>query len=132
MNGINKNIPVDYEEKLNSAMQLRKEEKYSEAIKILELLSQRKPKLAATFAMLGATYWDIDDLKKAEVALREATRINAKSEKASVVLFHVLWGAGKHEEAMEEMKRFCSLQYSEEYNLILKGLNEALDQEEEI
>jgi hypothetical protein len=48
-----------------------------------------------------------------------------ESEKISLGLFHCLWGRGKQEEALEEMRRFLTSADSEEYRLILENLPKA-------
>jgi len=114
----------------NSALKLREEKKYDEAIQVFLDLIKIKPSDTATFGMLAATYWDLGNLTKAIEYFQYAITLNEKSETASLGLYHTLWSSGRHEDALEEMKRFCSLQYSEEYNLILKELNESWDEDE--
>ena len=52
---------------------------------------------------------------------RHAVLLSPKSEKASLVLFHVLWKAGKHLEAFDEMKRYLAIRPSKEYSDLIKG-----------
>ena len=53
-------------------------------------------------------------------------RLKPDTELASRGLFHSLWKLGRHNEALEEMKRFLLIADSEEYRQLLKGMMEGL------
>jgi len=53
---------------------------------------------------------------------RKAVLMGPTGEKTSLVLFHVLYKAGRRTEAVEEMKRFLAIRPSKEYAEIPKDL----------
>jgi predicted Zn-dependent protease len=52
---------------------------------------------------------------------RQAILLSPTSEKASFVLFQVLWKSGQRIEALDEMKRFLALRPSKEYSEMIGG-----------
>jgi predicted Zn-dependent protease len=55
---------------------------------------------------------------------RVAVRISPESEMSSIMLFRVLWSAGQHNEAFDEMKRLEQYGPSEEYARLMQEWNE--------
>jgi predicted Zn-dependent protease len=55
---------------------------------------------------------------------RVAVRLSPESEISSIMLFRVLWNAGEHEQAFDEMKRLEKYGHSEGYELLMKEWNE--------
>lgn len=51
---------------------------------------------------------------------RQAVELSPNSERASRVLFHVLWRDGRQDQAIEEIKRFLGVRESDDYASILK------------
>ena len=55
---------------------------------------------------------------------RVAVKLSPESEMSSVMLFRVLWSAGEHVQAFEEMKRLEKHGHSEEYAKLMQEWNE--------
>jgi len=56
---------------------------------------------------------------------RVAIKLSPESEISSIMFFRVLWSAGQHKEAFDEMKRLEQYGPSEEYARMMKEWNEA-------
>jgi len=56
---------------------------------------------------------------------RVAIKLSPESEISSIMFFRVLWSAGQHKEAFDEMKRLEQYGSSEEYARMMKEWNEA-------
>jgi|SRR5215831_3212009 len=55
---------------------------------------------------------------------RVAVKLSPESEMSSIMLFRVLWSAGEHQLAFDEMKRLESYGHSEGYELLMQEWNE--------
>jgi len=55
---------------------------------------------------------------------RVAVKLSPESEMSSIMLFRVLWSAGEHQEAFDEMKRLEQYGRSEEYARLMAEWNE--------
>lgn len=55
---------------------------------------------------------------------RVATKLSPESEISSIMLFRVLWSAGEHQQAFEEMKRLEQYGPSEEYERMMREWHE--------
>lgn len=55
---------------------------------------------------------------------RVAVKLSPESEMSSVMLFRVLWSAGEHQQAFDEMKRLEKYGHSEEYAKLMQEWNE--------
>ena len=54
-----------------------------------------------------------------------AVQLSPRSERVSLLFFRVLWSADQREQALDEMRRFVTLEDSEEYAQIILELNQA-------
>lgn len=61
---------------------------------------------------------------------RVAVKLSPESEMSSIMLFRVLWSAGEHGRAFDEMKRLEQHGHSEEYARMMKEWNEGKSAEE--
>lgn len=61
---------------------------------------------------------------------RVAVKLSPESEMSSIMLFRVLWSAGEHGQAFDEMKRLEQHGHSEEYARMMKEWNEGKSAEE--
>ena len=61
---------------------------------------------------------------------RVAVKLSPESEMSSIMLFRVLWSAGEHGQAFDEMKRLEKYGHSEEYARMMQEWNEAKPNEE--
>lgn len=55
---------------------------------------------------------------------RVAVKLSPESEMSSIMLFRVLWSAGEHQQAFDEMKRLEKYGHSEEYARLMEEWNE--------
>jgi predicted Zn-dependent protease len=55
---------------------------------------------------------------------RVAIKLSPESEMSSIMLFRVLWSAGEHQQAFDEMKRLETHGHSEEYARMMQDWNE--------
>lgn len=60
---------------------------------------------------------------------RVAVKLSPESEISSIMLFRVLWNAGQHKEAFDEMKRLEQYGPSEEYARMMQEWNESKPEE---
>lgn len=56
---------------------------------------------------------------------RVAVKLSPESEMSSIMLFRVLWSAGEHQQAFDEMKRLEQHGHSEEYARMMQEWNES-------
>jgi predicted Zn-dependent protease len=55
---------------------------------------------------------------------RVAVKLSPESEVSSIMLFRVLWSAGEHQQAFDEMKRLEKYGQSDAYALLMQEWNE--------
>lgn len=107
---------------LNRAIGLSRQGKNREAVRLLQPLARQHPRSAVIFGCLGGAHFELGEMDKAAEAFGRATRLNPKSELASLGLFHSLWGQGAATAAFAEMRRFLSTSDSVEYTTLLRDL----------
>jgi predicted Zn-dependent protease len=54
-----------------------------------------------------------------------AVQLSPRSERVSLLFFRVLWSADERQQALDEMRRFVTLEDSEEYAQIVLALEQA-------
>ena len=118
--------PVTPEFKIlfEQAIDLRNEERFGEAVQILDQLLRMNPISASVHAIRADTLWDLGRLAEAITAFQRAVELAPKSEMASLGLFHTLLESGDELRAIAEMDRFLSISDSDEY----KGIAQRLGQ----
>src|SRR5262249_2158624 len=79
---------------------------------------------ASVVGMLAGLQLDIGDFASSASNARRATRVAPKSDLASRILFHALFGLGQIDEAFLEMGRFRSIKDSLEYDRILAEMKD--------
>lgn len=124
---------MEYSEEEGKLFALAQEHSRNENIdrvaEILRELVKRRPDSALFNATLANSLNTLGQFDEAENYFRTAIFLSPGSERISLGLFHSLWGRGKRDEALEEMKRFVSLADSDEYRLILAAINKSLADE---
>jgi len=110
---------ADYKSRFETANRLRKEGDADGAIKVLRALVTDFPKQSAAYLIIGDILWDEGMLVAASAAFRVATKRFPKLEIASLGLFHTLWRQSKTDAAFEEMKRFQSISFCQDYKEIV-------------
>ena len=91
-------------------------------VRTMRELVKRRPKSGLFAAVLANALKSLGNTDEAELYFKSAVALSPKSEKISLGLFHCLWGQGKQEEALEEMRRFSGLVDSAEYRSILEAI----------
>jgi predicted Zn-dependent protease len=116
------NLRPVYELRFKRANLLRKKGDTNGAIKILSGLAVDFPDKPAAYLIIGDIFWDRGELAKAAAAFRVATNVFPKSKIASLGLFHTLRGQSKTDDAFEEMKRFQSISFCQDYQDIMEEI----------
>jgi hypothetical protein len=89
------------------------------ALQIMTAVVEEFPALAMGHSYLGWVLSRSDRHSEAIKHCREGVRLSPDLERASLLLFRVLWSAGERDLAFEEMKRFMAVGKSEEYSKML-------------
>lgn len=94
------------------------------ALQILSAVVEEFPGLA-----LGHSYlaWVLSRVGRHREAIqhgRVAIQLSPESERASILLFRVLWSAGETIQALDEMKRFMAIGHSDEYLSVMSELEQ--------
>lgn len=120
MNQMADDVELRVMEVIRQAVELDRQNDTAFATQILTAVVAEFPELAIGHSYLG---WILSRGGRHREAIehgRVAVQLSPQSEKASLALFRVLWGAGERELAFEEMKRFVAIGHSDEYSLMLK------------
>jgi tetratricopeptide (TPR) repeat protein len=118
------------QEMFKEAIELRNKGKLEEAIhQFLSIIKAypTDPKISGVYATLAGIYSDLEDYEKAYINFKEASRLNPKSELASLGLYISLVELGKDEEAIIEMKRYLASYPADLYKTTLEELLEGLE-----
>ncbi|MGA2069701.1 MAG: tetratricopeptide repeat protein [Thermoguttaceae bacterium] len=105
---------------INEAIDLAANDQNSVAVQLLTALAEEFPQASSVHGYLAWFLLQIGRHQEAIEHSREAVSLSPKSERASLVHFHVLWKAGQHIQALDEMKRFLTIRPSQEYADIIK------------
>ena len=105
---------------INQAIDLAANDQMSVAVELLTSLSHEFPDAASVHGYLAWFLLETGRHEKAVGPSQRAVELAPRSERASLVHFHVLWRAGERIQALDEMKRFLKIQPSEEYANIIK------------
>jgi tetratricopeptide (TPR) repeat protein len=110
---------------LQEAIDLKNQQDYAGAVRVLSALVRQYPKCAPAHGLLGSLYLlKLQQVKKAIACFKKTIKLAPKSEMASLGLFHSLWKVRKQTEALEEMKRFQTISHSKDYDEILAEIKE--------
>lgn len=100
--------PVDIEQELKKARELSESGKSDEArLCLLELLKVA-PDNQPALLMLGGTYFCSGKYAEAEMVFERLILQSPGTGEFSIGLFNTLWKMERHEEALEEIKRFMA------------------------
>src|SRR5580700_5439473 len=100
---------------INRAIDLNRKNQTGLAVQILTDLVAEFRRAASIHAYLALFLSRGGRLNEAIEHSREAVQLSQESEKASLIFFSLLWTAGQHTPALDEMKRFLTIKPSEEY-----------------
>ena len=59
--------------------------------------------------MLGGEYFNTNKLSEAEMIFEQLVLLSPGKGQCSIALFNTIWKLGRHEEALEEIKRFMAI-----------------------
>ncbi len=107
------------------AIELEKENEIAFATQILADLVAQFPAEAVAHGYLGWILSCSERHREAIEHCRVAIQLAPRSERVSLLLFRVLWGAGERDLAFAEMKRFVTVGRSEEYLNLINELHQA-------
>jgi predicted Zn-dependent protease len=105
---------------INKAIDMAEVGQLSHAVQLLTDLAAEFHEAASVRGYLAWYLLQLGRQNEAIEQSRQAVELAPKSEKASLICFHILWKAGKHIEALDEMKRFLLIRSSEAYANIIK------------
>lgn len=114
-------------ELLDNGIRLIRQGKPHEALVPLEKARSLFPEAAPLLWYLGSLYLhEMNQPKKALPLYRRASKLDPQSEKASLGVFHSLWGLDRQVEALDEIKRYQTLTNcsSQDYIEIVAEINE--------
>jgi predicted Zn-dependent protease len=107
-------------EVIRQAVEQEKQGDIAFATQILTAVVEEFPGLAVGHSYLGWIFSRGGRHREAIEHGRVAVELSPKSERASLMLFRVLWAAVQREQAFDEMKRFLAVGHSEEYARMLE------------
>jgi predicted Zn-dependent protease len=113
---------VDDEIAFSEALRQRDQGNISAAIGLLAKLAAKQPNKASVVGMLAGLQLDNGDFAGSASNARRAVNLAPKSDLASRILFHALFGLDQIDEAFLEVKRFRVIKHSVEYDRILAEL----------
>jgi tetratricopeptide (TPR) repeat protein len=105
---------------INEAIDFAANDQTSVAVQLLTTLAEEFPRTSSVHGYLA---WFLLQIGRHQAAIghsQEAVSLSPRSERASLIHFHVLWEAGQRIQALDEMKRFLMIRPSEEYASIIK------------
>ena len=117
------------EPEFNRALRLRDGGDLLGAAAIFERLDAEYPNKAAILGTWGSIYFRLKDWERALPLYQRTVMLSAKSELASLGLFHSLWNLGRRDEAFAEMRRFLSVSESAEYSQLISEMREGAEGE---
>ena len=93
---------------LNQARELTEAGKHDEARLCLLKLLQKEPDNQAALIMLGGAYFSMEKYSEAEMVFERLILMSPGTGRYSIALFNTLWKLSRHDEALEEIKRFMT------------------------
>jgi tetratricopeptide (TPR) repeat protein len=114
----------ELEAQMSQANKLHDAGQFESARKIYLDLAEKDPQSIRILAGLGLTCMEMEALDEAVSVFKRAVELAPALESVSKGLFHSLWNFERRVEALEEIKRFQSISNSEDYEEIIKEINE--------
>jgi tetratricopeptide (TPR) repeat protein len=96
------------QQSLSQARELTEAGKHDAARMCLLKLLEREPDNQAALIMLGGAYFSLAKYTEAEMVFERLILMAPGIGKYSIALFNTMWKLGRHEEALEEIKRFMN------------------------
>lgn len=99
----------DYTEILEKARTMLESGQNDEARMLLLEVLKEDPENQAALLILGGVYYVTERLSDAEMVFERLVLMQPGAGAVSIALFNTLWKLGRHQEALEEIKRFFSV-----------------------
>ena len=115
---------------IREAIHLAEEGKTAEAAQTMKALVEEFPEASLVHSY---TAWALSQAGSHREAMqhgRVAIKLSPESEMSSIMLFRVLWSAGEHGQAFDEMKRLEKYGRSEEYARMMQEWSKGKPAEE--
>jgi tetratricopeptide (TPR) repeat protein len=114
---------------INEAINLAANGQTLLAVEILAKVAAEFPEVASVRGYLAWFMAQIGRYREAVEQSQQAVNLEPESERASLVHFHVLWKAGNHIQALDEMKRFLLIRPSAEYTNIIRDWEPRIEEQ---
>lgn len=108
----------------DEAIKLRDQGDFEGALNLLEQILSNDTRQPAVLAVTAHMSYELGKMEKAIELFRQLIQAKPKLQMASLGLFHSLWKTGRYDEAFEEMKRFQSIAYCEDYEEIVREIRQ--------
>ncbi len=108
---------------IREAVHLVEEGKAPEAVETMKALVEEFPETSLVHSYAAWTMSQAGQHREAMEHGRVAVKLSPESEMSSIMLFRVLWSAGEHGQAFDEMKRLEQHGHSEEYAEMMQEWN---------
>jgi tetratricopeptide (TPR) repeat protein len=119
-----------FDEIFQRAIDLKNDGHLSAAYEIALQLVDTNPENIPVLFFLATIAYEKKMLSQAAQYFKRVTLLSPKAETASLGLFHSLFALGNTDGAFDEMKRFMAIRDSDEYEVLLKDITEALKENE--
>ncbi|MGA2435292.1 MAG: hypothetical protein ABSG25_08405 [Bryobacteraceae bacterium] len=121
--------PPEVIEAIKDAVRVHLKGQTALAVQQLSSLVAQFPNLTIIHSYLGWLLSESGQPNKAIEHARQATLLSPFSEKASLVLFTVLWEAGQRTQALDEMKRVVAIGTSKAYSDLVDQMEQIMSKE---
>ena len=98
----------DTEHTLQKARQLVETGQHDNARQCLLQLLKQQPDNRVALIMLGGAYFSMQKYSEAELVYKRLILMEPGNGRFSIALFNTLWKSSRHDEALEEIKRFMA------------------------
>jgi predicted Zn-dependent protease len=109
---------------IREAVDLDAQDQIAEAVRLLKRLVDEFPDTSIAHSYMAWILSRSGQHREAIEHARVAVKLSPESEMSSIMLFRVLWSAGEHTQAFDEMKRLQTYGHSEEYARMMLEWNE--------
>ena len=99
-------MPTDFEQQLHNARSLSEAGQHDDARMCLLEILKEEPENKTALIMLGGAYFSMEKYSEAEMIFERLVLMGPGTGEFSIALFNTLWKMNRHEEALEEIKRF--------------------------
>lgn len=113
---------ADYKQRFEEAIGLRDSGRLPEAEHLLRALMEEGSRYAEAALILGGILLEQERFADSTELFTLLAKRQPASEKASLGLFHSLWGSSRYDEAYLEMRRYLADHDSWEYRLLRRDL----------